>query len=41
MDFVIPADLGENERKIDKYLDLASELKSAVEPEGGRDTNCS
>ena len=43
MDFAVPADhrvrLNENE-KIDKYLDLAWELKITMKHESNSDTNC-
>ena len=43
MDLVIPANyrmkMKEN-KKIDKYMDLARELKRAVEHEGNVDINC-
>ena len=42
-DFAIPADHRvkiKESKKIDKYLGLARELKTAVEHEGNGETNC-
>ena len=43
MDFTVPSDyrmkIKENEKR-DKYLDLARELKKAMEHAGDGDTNC-
>ena len=43
MDFVVPADYGvklKEDKKKNKYQDLARELKKTVEHESDGDTNC-
>ena len=40
VNFAVPAEGKWKKAKIDKYLDLARELKKAVEHEGDDDTNC-